>query len=189
MLLASLFIYGNVVLNASATIHALNLKTSYLSGIDAMIILGLVRIIDAGTGVNNIVILTSSYWRFDFYSGLIMIVLIIPTNYFLIKHFGIIGSAYAQLISFIIYNYIRFEFIRRKFNMQPFDLKTLISIILTASAFSLSYWIGGFFIRWESIIVKSVLFSSIMITGIFIFSLSPDVIQLWEKRKVKLGFK
>jgi len=187
MLLASLFIYGNVVLNASATIHALNLKTSYLAGIDAMIILGLVRIIDAGTGVNNIVILTSPHWRFDFYSGLIMIVLIIPTNYVLIKHFGIIGSAYAQLISFIIYNYVRFEFIRRKFKMQPFDIKTVISIILTAAAFGISYWIGGYFVRWVSIIIKSVLFSSIMIAGIFAFSLSPDAHQLWDKWKIKLG--
>ncbi len=189
MLLASLFIYGNVVLNASATIHALNLKSSYLAGIDAMIILGLVRIIDAGTGVNNIVILTSPYWRFDFYSGLIMILLIIPTNYFLIKQFGIIGSAYAQLISFVIYNYIRFEFIRRKFKMQPFDIKTLISILITAAAFGLSYWMGGFFVRWVSIVIKSLLFSSIMIAGIFTFRLSPDVLQLWDKWKVKLGFR
>ena len=181
MLLASLFIYGNVVLNASATIHALNLKASYLSGIDAMMILGLVRIIDAGTGVNGIVIITSSHWRFDFISGIIMILLIIPTNYMLINRYGILGSAYAQLISFSIYTYIRFEFIRRKFKMQPFDMKTVISILLTIAAFGISYWIGGFFVRWVSIVVKSILFSSMMITGILYFHLSPDAIQLWDK--------
>ena len=188
MLLASLFIYGNVVLNAAGTIHALNLQASYLAGIDAMIILGLVRIIDAGTGVNGIVILTSSHWRFDFYSGLVMIVLILPTNYFLIKQYGIIGSAYAQLISFIIYNFIRFEFIRRKFNMQPFDMKTVLTLLLTGAAFGLAYWVGSFFIRWEAIIVKFILFSGIMIAGIFTFELSPDAIQLWDKLKVKLPF-
>ena len=189
MLLASLFIYGNVVLNASDAIHALNLKVSYLAGIDAMIILGLVRIIDAGTGVNNIVILTSPHWRFDFYSGLIMIVLIIPTNYFLIKQFGIIGSAYAQLISFTIYNYIRFEFIRRKFKMQPFDIKTVYSILLTAAAFALSYWIGLYFVRWESIVIKTILFSSIMITGIFTLRLTPDAHQLLDKWKIRRGIR
>ena len=150
-----------------------------------MIILGLVRIIDAGTGVNGIVILTSSHWRFDFFSGIIMVLLIIPTNYFLIKHFGLIGSAYAQLISFSIYNYIRFEFIRRKFNMQPFDMKTVITLLLTAVAFGISYWIGGFFERWVSIIVKFVLFSTMMVSGIFLFRLSPDAHQLWDKWKVK----
>ncbi len=186
MLLASLFIYGNVVLNASGTIHAFNLKASYLSGIDAMIILGIVRIIDAGTGVNGMVILTSPYWRFDFFSGLVMIVLILPTNYFLIKEFGIIGSAYAQLISMGVYNYIRFEFIRRKFNMQPFDGKTVISLLLTAAAFGIAYFTGGFFVRWEAILVKLFIFSGIMIAGIFTFRLSPDAHQLWDKFKPKL---
>ncbi len=187
MLLASLFIYGNVVLNAAGTIHAFNLKPIYLEGIDAMIILGLVRIIDAGTGVNGMVILTSSRWRFDFFSGLILIVLILPTNYFLIKEYGIIGSAYAQLISMSVYNYIRFEFIRRKFKMQPFDGKTVLTILLTAAAFGIAYWVGGYFIRWEAIIVKFIIFSGLMITGIFTFRLSPDAHQLWDKVKLKFS--
>ena len=189
MLLASLFIYGNVVLNASGTIHALALKPTYLAGIDAMIILGIVRIIDAGTGVNGMVILTSAHWRFDFFSGLVMIILILPTNYFLIKKFGIIGSAYAQLISMSVYNYIRFEFIRRKFKMQPFDGKTVITLILTAVAFGIAYLVGGFFIRWVAIIIKFILFSGIMITGIFTFRLSPDAHQLLYKLKLKLGMQ
>ena len=181
MLLASLFIYGNVVLNAAGTIHALNLQASYMAGINVMIILGLVRIIDAGTGVNGMVIITSPHWRFDFYSGIIMILLILPTNYFLIKQFGIIGSAYAQLISMTVYNYIRFDFIRRKFNMQPFDKKTVLSILLTAAAFGVAYLVGGFFVRWVAIIIKFILFSGLMIAGIFVFKLSPDAHQLWEK--------
>jgi len=187
MLLASMFIYGNVVLNAAGAIHALNIKQSFLAGIDAMVILGLVRIIDAGTGVNGMVIATSSHWRVEFYSGLVLVVLILPTNYFLIKQFGIIGSAYAQLISFCVYNFIRFEFIRRKFNMQPFNHKTLISILLTALAFVLAYFIGGFFTRWVAIIIKFVIFSSMMISGIFTFKLSPDATQLWDKWKVKIS--
>lgn len=187
MLLASLFIYGNVVLNAAGTIHAFNLKPSYLEGIDAMIILGLVRIIDAGTGVNGMVILTSSHWRFDFFSGLILIVLIVPTNYFLIKEYGIIGSAYAQLISMSIYNYIRFEFIRRKFKMQPFDSKTVLTILLTAASFGIAYWVGSYLERWQAIIVKFVIFSGLMIAGIFSFRLSPDAHQLWDKVKLRFS--
>lgn len=185
MLLASLFIYGNVVLNASGVIHALALKPTYLAGIDAMIILGLMRVIDAGTGVNGMVILTSSQWRFDFFSGLVMIFLVIPTNYFFIKSYGIIGSAYAQLISFIVYNYIRFEFIRRKFNMQPFDKKTVWALLAWGAAFGIAYYTGTFFTRWVAIIVKGGLFSAIMITAIFTFDLTPDARQLWDKHKPK----
>ncbi len=187
MLLASLFIYGNVVLNATDTIHAFNINPSYLTGINAMIILGIVRIIDAGTGVNGMVILTSSHWRFDFFSGLILIVLILPTNYFLIKQYGIIGSAYAQLISMSVYNYIRFEFIRRKFKMQPFDSKTVLTILITAASFGIAYWLGSFYARWVAIIVKFLVFSSIMMASIFTFRLTPDAHQLWDKVKVRFS--
>ncbi len=185
MLLASLFIYGNVVLNAADAIQAFHLKESYLLGIDAMIILGLVRIIDAGTGVNGMVIITSAHWRFDFFSGIIMIVLIIPTNYFLIKSFGIIGSAYAQLISFCVYNFIRFEFIRRKFDMQPFDRKTGLAIVVTVAAFFFSKWMGSFCPLIVGIILKSVLFSGIMLLATLVLALSPDAVQLWDKFKPK----
>lgn len=183
MLLASMFIFGNVVLCAKDGIIAFNLKTTYLQGIEAMVILGIMRIIDAGTGVNGIVIMTSSHWRFDFYSGIVMLALIVPTNYFLIKQFGIIGSAYAQLISFCVYNYIRFEFIRRKFGMQPFNRKTLISIAMMIGDFFLCGWLGSYFPLIYGIIVKAALFSTIFLVSTIGLGLSPDAEQLWAKWK------
>ncbi|MFY7900216.1 MAG: lipopolysaccharide biosynthesis protein [Chitinophagaceae bacterium] len=186
MLIMSLFIYGNVVLNAASAIVEFGLKENLLQGINAMIILGLVRIIDAGTGVNGMVILTSKYWRFDFYSNIVMIVLIIPCNYFLIKQVGIIGSAYAQLISFLVFNFIRFEFIRRKFQMQPFDQKTVFAILLTVVSYAIAYFIGTLFTAWIAILVKAAIFSICMIVGVFVLKLTPDAWQLWEKWQAKL---
>ena len=175
--------FGNVVLNIEQAINVLKLDSLYLQGIQAMIILGLMRVIDAGTGVNNIVIQTSNRWRFDFYSGIILLALIFPLNYFLIKQFGIIGSAYAQLISFVIYNIIRFEFIRRTFNMQPFSSKTAYSILLAIGAFALAYFIGNYLQGWIGIFARSSIFSGLMIGGVFAFKLTPDAHQLWEKWK------
>ncbi len=183
MFIMSVFIYGNVVLNIQPAINIFNLGTSYLQGIQAMIVLGLMRVIDAGTGVNNIVIQTSNRWRFDFYSGLILLALIMPLNFFLIKEYGIIGSAYAQLISFVIYNIIRFEFIRRNFNMQPFNSKTVYSILLAAAAFAVAYFAGTYLQGWPGIFTRGIIFSGLMIGGVFAFKLTPDAHQLWEKWK------
>ena len=185
MFIMSVFVYGNVVLNTVSAIHVLGLKPSYLAGVEAMMVLGLMRVIDAGTGVNNIVIQTSNRWRFDFYSGLVLLVLIMPLNYFLIKQYGIIGSAYAQLISFVIYNIIRFEFIRRTFNMQPFNSKTVYSILLAATAFAMAYFLGNYLQGWVGIFSRSIIFSGLMVGGVFAFKLTPDAHQLWEKWKPK----
>lgn len=185
MLIMSVFIYGNVVLNAVEAIKVLHIPEVYLRGYEVMIVLGLMRVIDAGTGVNNVVILTSNKWRFDFFSGIVLMCLIIPSSYFLIKQYGIIGSAYAQLISFIIYNAIRFEFIRRVFKMQPFNAKTLYSILLALTAFALAYIVGTYLTGWIAIFVRVIIFSGLMIGGVFTFKLTPDAHQLLEKWKPK----
>ena len=69
--------------------------------------------------------------------------------------------------------------------MQPFDRKTVFSILLTAAAFGVAYFVGGFFVRWVAILIKFVLFSGLMIAGIFAFRLTPDAHQLWEKFVVR----
>lgn len=181
MFIMSAFVYGNVVLNTESAIHLFGIDKTYLAGLEAMIVLGLMRVIDAGTGVNNIVIQTSNRWKFDFYSGLILLALIMPLNYFLIKEYGIIGSAYAQLISFIIYNAIRFEFIRRVFKMQPFNSKTFYSIVLSITAFALAYFVGTYLTGLIAIFVRGIIFSGLMIGGVFAFKLTPDAHQLLEK--------
>ncbi len=185
MLIAALFIYGNAVLNMADAIELFGIKATYLQGIHAMIVLGLVWIIDAGTGVNGMVILTSSKWRFDFFSGMIMIVMVIPLNYFLIKQFGLIGSAYAQLISFAIYNFIRFEFIRRTFNMQPFTLKNVYTILLFIVAFIIANLTGMVVHGWMGLFLKSIIFSGLMIGGVVLFKLTPDATQLLNKQLTK----
>ena len=93
-------------------------------------ILGIAKIIDAGTGVNSVIIITSTLWKFEFCSGIILLSLRIPLAYIFIQKYGIIGPAYAELISQIVYNFIRYEFLRRRFNMQPFNKETLLTVII-----------------------------------------------------------
>jgi Na+-driven multidrug efflux pump len=81
------------------------------------------------------VINTSTFWRFDFFSRIVLLVLRLPLTYLLIKNYGIIGSAFAELISYTVYTLIGYEFLRRKFNLQPFSLKTLYSLLLGRGRF------------------------------------------------------
>lgn len=93
------------------------------------------------------------------------------------------GSAYAQVISYLVYNFVRFEFLRRKFGMQPFNKKTLYSILIAIFAFAASYLLFRSLEGWTAIILRSLLFSTILIAGVFYFQLTPDALQLYFKFK------
>jgi len=134
MLLLSLFIFGNVWLNISDGLQVFHIQDQYAAGIPLLLIFGFIRIIDAGTGVNGQIIGTSNFWRFEFITGIIMLALRVPLSYIFIKQYGIIGSAYGDLISLTVYNYIRYEFLRRRFQMQPFTIQTIYSILMGFAA-------------------------------------------------------
>jgi O-antigen/teichoic acid export membrane protein len=190
LLLLALFIFGNIWLNVSDAIQVLHIKNEYAQGLSVLFVLGMVRIIDAGTGLNALVINTSTFWKFDFYSGVILLAFRLPLTYVLIREYGILGSAIAELIAYSVYNFIRFEFLRRKFQMQPFDKFTLYSFLLAMVAYGISFFIALPLQGWPAILVRIVLFSGIMIIGIFWGKLTPDAHQLWEVAKKRWeGFR
>ena len=107
-------------LNFRDGILTFGLKQEYLQALPVFWIIGLTRIIDMGTGINTQIIGTSVYWRFDLFTGLVLVLFTIPLNYLLAKRVGITGPAIADLITFSLYNGIRFIFLYRRFGMQPF---------------------------------------------------------------------
>ncbi len=180
LLLMALFIFGNIWLNLVPAMQALHIQKAYSAGMGVVFVLGMVRIIDAGTGLNAMVINTSTFWRFDFYSGVILLAFRLPLTYYLIKKYGIIGSAFAELTAYSIYNYIRFEFLRRKFNMQPFNRKTVYSLLLGFGSYFLCAFLTKNIGGWLGILLRGGGFSVIMIAGVFYWKLTPDAGQLYE---------
>lgn len=180
LLLVALFMFGNIWLNVSPGIDVLHIQPEYKEGLGVLFVLGMVRIVDAGTGLNALVINTSTFWKFDFYSSIVLFFFRIPITYLLIKNYGIIGSAFAELAAYSIFNFIRFEFLRRKFRMQPFTGKTMISLLLGIVAFAICYYSFKDIAGWTGIILRGTSFSVIMIAGIFYGKLTPDAHQLFE---------
>jgi O-antigen/teichoic acid export membrane protein len=186
-LIFSLAMFILIWINFTDGVRTFHLKPDYLLAQNAFFYIGLMRVVDMGTGVNNQVIYTSTYWRFDFYTGVILAVLTIPMNYFLTKAIGFTGPAVADLITFSIYNAIRWVFLYRKFGMQPFTLKTLYTLVLGAGA----WWItvplfagdGGF----GKILLRSFFFIALYGGGVLTLKLSEDILPIWNTVKKRLG--
>lgn len=186
MLVMSLFIFGFLLLNVQELFSVLSIQNDYAAAINLIIILGLVRVIDAGTGVNGTIIATSTFWKFDFFTGIILLAIRLPLAYYLIKQMGIIGAAYSELISLTIYNSIRFQFLKTKFNLQPFTHTTWQAITIFIIAFFSTNYIGSLTQGWYGIILKSLLFSIQIITFILILNITPDAKQLLNNLREKI---
>ncbi|MDP4284008.1 MAG: lipopolysaccharide biosynthesis protein [Bacteroidota bacterium] len=189
LLIASLGIFLVVWLSYQDAVNTFKLKPAYLESEWIFFFLGIARVVDLGTGVNSTIIGTSTYWRFEFISGMILLTLVVPLNYILVKHFGIIGAGYSNLISLSVYNTIRIIFLKRKFNMHPFSRKTIYAIILAFVSFCICYYSFISFHGFGGIMIKTIVFVALYGGAIVYFDLSPDVLPVWETILKKIPWK
>jgi O-antigen/teichoic acid export membrane protein len=189
-LIFSIGMFALIWLNFSDGISTFHMQPGYKAAMWVFFYIGLMRIIDMGTGVNSQIIGTSTFWRFDFYTGIILLSLTLPLNYVLTKYYyGVMGPAIANLISFTIYNAIRYFFLIRKFNLQPFTVKTVYTIILGIGTYYCCYFLFNNLHGIIGMIARSTLFLTLFIAGTFLLKLSPDVMPLWKVVQKRLGIK
>jgi Membrane protein involved in the export of O-antigen and teichoic acid len=189
LLIASLGVFLIIWLSYQDAVNVFHLKPAYLDSKWVFFFIGLAKIVDLGTGVNSQIIGTSIHWRFEFISGMILLTLAIPLNYLLVKEYGILGAAYAHLISFSVYNAIRIIFLKRKFNMQPFSTKTAYAIVLAFVAYTICYYSFSSMHNFIGIVIKSLVFLALYGGSVIYFNLSPDVLPVWQSIQRKSGMK
>lgn len=175
LLIFSCLIYILIVANFKDAVTTININPDYLLGFSVFVFLGLTRIIDMGTGVNAQIIVTSRYWRFELTSGVLLLLIMLPLNYFLTKKFDITGTAVAQLIYMSVYNIIRITFLWSKFKLFPFTTKTGYTILLSISVFALSYLLFHNSFGWIAMILRSATIVGLFAAGVVLLKLTPDL--------------
>jgi O-antigen/teichoic acid export membrane protein len=188
-LIFALAIFTLIWLNFTDGVLTFHLPDTYLAARSVFLFIGLYRIIDMGTGLNTQIIGASVYWRFDFITGMILVTLTLPANYWLTLRYGTIGPAIADLITFTIYNAIRWVFLYRKFNMQPFDRRTVYALALAAVVYLIVHPI---FARYHGIIwlvLRSAAYIVLYGAGVLLLRLSDDVLPVWNTVKKRLGLR
>jgi O-antigen/teichoic acid export membrane protein len=189
LLIISLFLFFNIWLNINDAYTLFKLDPSFEAGKYVILVLGIKFIIDMGTGVNSQLLYSSPSWKFEFVSGMILLLLSIPLNYFFIKKYGMIGAAYADLISLTIYNIIRVLFIYKKYQMQPFSYKTISALLLGVSCYAAVYFLTGSMNGWLGMFVKTALFSLLFMIAVYFLKLTPDMEPVVNSIKKRLGIK
>jgi hypothetical protein len=178
-----------IALNYREAIITFGLKESFLLGFNAFIILGITRIIDQGTGVNAQIIATSTYWRFELLSGVVLLILILPLTYFLTKEYDIMGPAIASLISTTVYNTIRIVFLWRKFKLFPFTVRSIYTVLVAAACFLACYFLFRDMHGLGGLILRSLAFIAIYGAAVVYFQLTPDLKPVLQTIQKRLGIK
>jgi O-antigen/teichoic acid export membrane protein len=186
-LIFSCGMYILIVLNFIDAVNTFHLKESYLNGFYVFLLLGATRIVDMGTGVNSQIIATSTYWRFEMISGVILLLLMLPLNYVLTKQYDIVGTGFANFISITIYNIIRIIFLWRKFRLFPFTLPSLYTILLTGFCFVACYFLFRNIHGLAGLFLRSIMLCLLYGAGVIYLRLSPDVAPVWNTIKKRIG--
>ncbi len=182
-------LFALIILSFTDAVYTFHLKGTYLNAYYVVILLGITKIVDMGTGVNAQIIGTSTYWRFEMLSGVVLLLIMLPLNYFLTKEFDIIGTASANLIAITIYNAIRIIFLWRKFNLFPFTIHSLYTVLLAAACYGICHFAFMNIHGLPGMFLRSIAFIILYATGTVYMKLTPDIQPVIATIKKRLGMK
>jgi O-antigen/teichoic acid export membrane protein len=160
----------------------------YSGGIWVVFMIGLAKFYDVLLGNNNSIIVNTKYYRTVLLFGIFTVLLMIGLNIIFIPKYGIEGSAFATLLTVIIYNTIKLVYVVRKMNLYPFTIKTIYSLGIIMITFAIFYFWDFHFYAFVNIILKSAL---ITITYIFVnykMKISEEFNQVCQTTLFKLKF-
>lgn len=182
-LIFSVGMFCVIYMNFADGIETFSMKEGYRLALPVFLFIGIMRILDMGTGVNAQILSTSTYWRFEFFTGLILLSLALPLNYFLTKSLGVIGPAISNLIAFTVYNFIRCMFLWKKVRMQPFNVKTFLTVISGVAAYGVCYILYSAHTGIEWILARTFTFLALFGAAIYFLKLTPDLFHVIDSVK------
>ncbi|WP_192821178.1 lipopolysaccharide biosynthesis protein [Rufibacter sp. LB8] len=159
----------------------------YSEGRWVILFMGFARLFDLATGINGMILLTSDKYRYDLYFNVLMVALVIYTNYLLIPPYGISGAAFASMMVYILYNFFRVVFVAKYFKMQPFGWDSLLIVAISAVAFGASWVLPQMPHLLLDIAVRSLVITAVYGSLMVGLKVSPELNNGIRKSLVRLG--
>jgi O-antigen/teichoic acid export membrane protein len=161
----------------------------YSGGIMVVFMIGLSKYFDLILGNNNAIIFNTKYYKTVLFLGVALVVLTVGLNMIFIPLFGIIGSAFATLLSITLYSLAKLLFVVKKLHLYPFTKQTLHSLAITLGVFLLFYF-------WQFPInqIIAIGLKSILVTIVYVYInykmvVSPEINETLDTLFVKLRLK
>jgi O-antigen/teichoic acid export membrane protein len=165
------------------------LPQEYAGGIMVVFMIGVSKYFDLILGNNNAIIFNSKYYRMVLFLGVMLAVLTFLLNWIFIPLYGIIGSAFATLLSITAYSIAKLYFVVNRMHLYPFSKPTLESLGLTVVIFLLFYFWQFPFHPIIGIMLKSILLTIVYVYTNYKMVISHEINQAIDTLFVKLKIK
>jgi O-antigen/teichoic acid export membrane protein len=178
-LIFGVFVYIGILANLD-NIFTLFTKPEYATGYWVVVIVGMGRLIDMGTGINGSILNSSKFYKYDTAFFVALIGLVWVFNALLIPPYGIIGAALAATLSYAFFNLFRTMFVYFAFRMQPFSWRNLAVIMLGLCTFGVTSLIPKIQILTLGkplidMAIRSIFVAFFYITFLLLLRLSPEI--------------
>jgi O-antigen/teichoic acid export membrane protein len=153
------------------------------------IVVGLGFLVDITGGLNAYIVTSSHKYKLFLLFVVISVGICVLMNYLLIPRYRGLGSAIAYLFTLTLLNFTTWLYIKYRFKLQPFRLKHIWVVIITAVSFAAGYYCWRMPNVPADIVVRSGITTLIYGSLIYIFHISPDINEKVDQMLVKFKIK
>ena len=161
----------------------------YSGGIIVVFMIGLSKYFDLILGNNNAIIFNSKYYRTVLFLGLFLVLITIVLNRIFIPLYGIMGCAFATLLSITLYSLAKLLFVVKRMHLYPFTKETVTSLVVTAVLFLAFYF-------WEfplypliGIALKSIILTVVYLYVNYKLVISKEINDIIDKVLFKFNLR
>ncbi len=161
----------------------------YAAGKFVVLFVGLGKLIEVTTGINNLILIYSKYHRYMILFITTLGIITVTGNYILIPILGITGAAIASLFSYFFINTAVILFIYSKLRIQPFTLKTLKIFLLISVAFLINFLLPSLDNWFLDSLYRSLILLGMFVLVTYFCKLSDDLNSIVLKAFDLMGFR
>ncbi|MBP6811286.1 MAG: polysaccharide biosynthesis protein [Saprospiraceae bacterium] len=175
LLVAGLLLFGAIWISIDSLFGLLPNGGELVAGKWVLLFIGLSRVVEMGTGLNNYMVYYSQYYRYTLVSLGVLATANILLSIWLIPILGITGAALATLLSITGYNAISLWLVWLKFRLFPFTRDTVKAIGLAFVAYFFAYLIPISGYDLLDLLLRSGFFAIIFAVLVLRFRVSEDL--------------
>ncbi|TXB65333.1 oligosaccharide flippase family protein [Vicingus serpentipes] len=187
LLIIGMLIFLGIWLNVDSFFQLV--PTDYAQAKYVLLFICIAKIYEISVGINGMIIKFSNYFKIIFFTNLLLIFLLISTDYLLIPSMGIVGAALATLFTTFLIVTFYLVFLYSKFKILPFTSKSIFTIIISVSIYLIVSIFPDFNNLILNVTLKSITIILLYVPSIYLFKISPDINSLIDKYLLKLRMK
>jgi O-antigen/teichoic acid export membrane protein len=156
----------------------------YVQGKWVVFFIGLGKMFDMTTGINQEIIGASKYYKIDLPLFPVYSLIAVGANILFIRvlNLNLVGAAMATALTVFVINTVRSVILFVAMKIQPFSIDTIKTLLVFTLAFILNYFLPhiiGHFIF--DIILRSLIIAAVFITLVLSLNVSEDINMLTKK--------